>query len=425
MTELAYPRLREKVFHHKLGNGLNIYVNPRPEYRTAYAFFAAKYGSVDTRFRAGGNWVDTPMGTAHFLEHKLFDTKEGNALQLLSACGASPNAFTSFNMTGYYFETHERFAQALSILLAFVSTPYFTPESVDKEQGIIGQEIRMYEDDPGTAAYYGMLEGLYAAHPVRRAIAGTVESISHITADTLYACHEAFYIPGNMVLCVAGDVDPPEVCQLAEKTLPAGGKPLPVRDRGQEGSQAVRPRSQRRMEVSAPLMRLGWKRDPGRPGENPLRREIVGDLACGALMGPSSPLYMRLYREGLIDRGFSCGCEEHSDCGWLCAGGESRDPDAVLAAIEEERDRVVRQGVDGELFARLRKAAYGERICGFNSLEQVCVSLAEGCFEGYDPFSLPQIFESIRQEDVEECLCETVQPERGTLSIVLPKEERK
>lgn len=426
MTHRNYPKLGETVYHERLGNGLNIYVNPRPEFKTSYAFFAVKYGSIDTRFCAGGHWQDTPYGVAHFLEHKMFDTKEGNALQILSAGGASPNAFTSFALTGYHFEAAERFYENLMVLLSFVSVPYFTQKSVDKEQGIIAQEIKMYEDDPGMAAYFGMLGGLYVNHPVRIPIAGTVESISRITADTLYACHRAFYTPANMVLCAAGKVDVETVCALAEEGLPGSRGGDTQRDYGGEGPmEAVRRDVRRRMEVSTPLFQIGWKREPCPEGEDYLRQEFIGDLACEALLGSSSPLYDRLYREGLINRSFSYSGEAYPGCAWLCAGGESRDPDRVADAIEEEAARIGREGVDEGLFRRLKKASYGERVRSLNSLEHVCVSLAEGCFTGSDPFLIPEAFDGISKEDLEACIAAVVRPDRRSLSVILPKEEEK
>ena len=215
-----YSRVGEKLYHTTLENGLHVYVDAKPGFQKSYAFFATNYGGMDMKFCLNGQWHDTPAGVAHFLEHKMFDTEAGNALQDLAANGASPNAFTSFALTGYYFESTQNFYDNLKILLSFVSVPYFTQESVDKEQGIIGQEIRMIEDDPENQVFYAMLEGLYGHHPIRTSIAGTIESISHITAETLYDCHKAFYSPGNMVLCVAGDVDPEQVCALAREVLP-------------------------------------------------------------------------------------------------------------------------------------------------------------------------------------------------------------
>ena len=199
MEKLEFPRVGEQMYHQVLDNGLHIFVVPKPGFQKSYAFFATNYGGMDMKFKLDGQDMDTPAGVAHYLEHKMFDTKEGNALQELAANGASPNAFTSNAITGYYFESTEKFEENLRILLSFVSIPYFTKESVDKEQGIIGQEIGMIEDDPDWVVFMDLMQALYEKHPVRVSVAGSAESISHITAETLYACHKAFYDPSNMV----------------------------------------------------------------------------------------------------------------------------------------------------------------------------------------------------------------------------------
>ena len=189
MEQIRFERIGEEMFHQVLDNGLNVFVFPKPEFQKKYAFFATNYGGMDLRFRLDGTWHDTPAGVAHYLEHKMFDTREGNALQQLTANGASPNAFTSNAITGYYFESTEHFEENLRTLLSFVSIPYFTRESVEKERGIIGQEIGMIEDDPNWKVFVNLLGALYEHHPIRTSVAGSVESISHITEETLYACH--------------------------------------------------------------------------------------------------------------------------------------------------------------------------------------------------------------------------------------------
>lgn len=425
MVNKEYPKIGEQVIHAELENGLHIYVTPKPDFQKSYAFFATNYGGMDMKFKLDGQWHDTPAGVAHFLEHKMFDTEDGNALQDLAQNGASPNAFTSSAITGYYFESTEKFYENLKILLSFVSIPYFTKESVDKEQGIIGQEIRMVEDDPENQIFYAMLEGLYASHPIRVPIAGTVESISHITADTLYACHKAFYDPANMVLCVAGDVDAERVCALAREILPREGSGGIQRDYGEaEDGRAARSRTELRMEVSTPLFQIGWKADAAPAGEERLRRQLVSELACEALFGTSSPLYARLYAEGLVNNGFAYGYEAYPACAYLCAGGESKDPDGVNAAIAQEAARIGREGVDEGLFTRLKKAAYGARVRSLNSFESICINLAQSHFAGVEYFRFPEVFDSIEKKDVEDCIAACVTAERTALAVVAPKEER-
>ena len=419
-----YPQVGEKLYHAELENGLHVYVDVKPEFSKSFAFFATNYGGMDMRFFLDGKWHDTPAGVAHFLEHKMFDTKDGNALQDLAANGASPNAFTSTALTGYYFESTEKFEENLRILLSFVSEPWFTPESVDKEQGIIGQEIRMVEDDPENQVFYGMMESLYHHNPARVSIAGTVESIAEITAGTLYACHAAFYNPGNMTLCVCGNVDPEQVCAIAREILPREGLQDIPRDYGGEETQEVcQPEKVREMAVSTPIFQLGWKADPAPLGEEHMRQRFLGELACEAVFGTSTPLYARLYREGLVNQNFSYGYEAYPGCALLAVGGESRDPWAVREAIAAEAARIGAEGLDEALFTRLKKGLYGGKVRALNSFEFICVSLAQGHFAGEELFRFPEVFESIAKADVEEAVRRWMTPDRTALSVVKPKGE--
>ena len=424
MVSRQYPRVGETLFHAELEDGLHIYVDRRPEFQKSYAFFATNYGGIDMKFCLDGQWQDTPAGVAHFLEHKMFDTEQGNALQDLAANGASPNAFTSSAMTGYYFESTEKFEENLRILLSFVSIPYFTRESVDKEQGIIGQEIRMVEDDPDNQVFYALMECLYRHHPLQVSIAGTQAVHRRDYGGTLYACHKAFYTPSNMVLAVAGDVDPERVCQIAREILPPkrGGE-IP-RDYGPaEPEGAASPGKELRMEVSTPIFQLGFKGEPAPAGEERLLRQLTGELACEALLGTSSPLYARLYNQGLINKNFGCGCEFYPGCAFLCAFGESRDPEKVRQAALEEGARIAREGVDPALFLRLKKAAYGGRVRALNSMENTCIELVQGHFGGYDYFRFPDVFDRIGEKDVQRLISSWITPERCALAVVRPKEE--
>jgi len=423
MERRAYPRVGESVTHAQLGNGLHIYVDPKPGFQKSYAFFATNYGGMDMKFRLDGQWKDTPAGVAHFLEHKMFDTEDGNALQILAANGASPNAFTSSAMTGYYFESTEKFYENLEVLLSFVSVPYFTQESVDKEQGIIGQEIRMVEDDPDNQVFYALMESLFDHHPILVPIAGTQESISHITADTLYDCYKAFYTPSNMVLTVAGDVEVERVFEIAERILPKQPGGHIQRDYGGvETGRAAAPEKELRMEVSTPIFQLGFKVDPAPEWEQWLYLQLLCELACESLLGSSSPLYARLYKEGLINKNFGYGVEHYPGCALLVAGGESRDPAAVRGAVLEEAERIAGEGVDERLFDRLKKGSYGTKVRSLNSFENLCIELAQGHFAGYEYLTFPQVFEKIERRHVEDYIRRTVTPERCALAVVAPKE---
>ena len=422
MTTKEYKQLGEVMVEEHLENGLGIFVFPKREYDKCFAFFATCYGGMDTRFQWEGAWQDTPMGVAHFLEHKMFDTKDGNALQILTANGASPNAFTGSAITGYYFEGTEAFEENLRTLLSFVSGGYFTKESVDKEQGIIGQEIRMIEDNPNWQVYMRLMEALYGNHPIRNSVAGTQESIAKITAETLYACHDAFYNPGNMVLCVAGNVDPLRVCEIAREILPAGGGSAIPRDYGPAEGERVHQREREYdMEVATPLFQLGVKVTPSGDGAARLRQKLLGELLCEAWLGTSSPIYARLYAEGLINSSFGYGYEDEAGIAFLIAGGESRDPAAVREALLEEAERIGREGLDEALFRRLLKAAYGNQVRGLNSFEHLCVEQARGYFAGEEVWTFPELYTALKKEDVEAAIRNWILPERIALSVIRPK----
>jgi len=422
MKQSFYERIGESVYRETLPNGLQIYVVPKPGYAKKYAFFATRYGGMDTRFCLNDQWLDTPAGIAHYLEHKMFDTKEGNALQELAKNGAEPNAFTANSMTGYYFDSTDHFEENLKILLSFVSIPYFTEESVAKEQGIIGQEIRMIEDNPDWQIYTRMLKAMYSTSPARTSIAGTVESISHITAETLYDCHRAFYTPSNMILTVVGDVDPYHVVDLARRVLPREGGPAIPRDYGEEPETVAEKETSCVMEVSCPQFLTGFKCRPALDGEENLRLNVIGDMACDILLGDSSPLYLRLYDQGLINTSFGGSFEMLPGIAYLYAGGDSKDARAVTAEILKEAERLVREGIDEDFYQQVKRAAFGANLRGLNSFENIAVSLTEGYFHGYDPFLFPQVFDSVTKEDVIAFLRDNIWEDRMVISEIVPKE---
>ncbi len=420
-----YPLLQEDMYHEVLENGLNVFMVKRPNFQKNFVFFATKYGGMDTRFSLDGKeWIDSPAGVAHYLEHKMFDTEDGNALQDLASNGASPNAFTANDMTGYYFECTEKFLDNLKILLSFVSVPWFTDESVEKEQGIIGQEIGMVEDDPSWAVYINLMKGLYHYHPARDSVAGTVESISHITKETLYSCHKAFYNPANMVLVAAGNFEPEDLLKVAREVLPDDTGVDPVRDYGEkEPMESCQQEIEVEMEVSAPLFQLGFKGSDKAEGREALLQEQLGNMACEFLVGTSSPLYAELYEKGLVNQNFGAGFESFVGGTFMVMGGESKDPRAVRDAILEEAQRLVEQGLDEALWNRLKKAMYGSEVRGLNSFETICISQAEGFFNGFEFMEFPEMYDSITKEETQAVLEEYVKLGQSCLSMVHPKGE--
>ncbi len=424
MEWISYPRIGETALWHTLDNGLPICVIPRKGFERKYALFATRYGGMDMRFEKDGQWLDTPAGIAHYLEHKMFDTAEGNALQELAKNGAEPNAFTSNAITVYYFDSTDHFYENLKILLSFVSIPYFTEESVAKEQGIISQEIGMIEDNPEWQVYKRLMQALYEKSSARESVAGSVESISHITAQTLYDCHGAFYTPSNMCLVVVGDVDEGEVVRLAEAVLPSSSGPAIARDYGEETSLApVSKETRCCMEVSMPTFLAGFKCPPAPKGQEQMRYHIIGDLACDMLLGESSSLYAQLYSEGLVNGTFGSSFDLLPGAAYAYVGGDSKEPETVVQAILQEAQRVVKEGFDPDYYQRVLRANFGTAIKGLNSFEGVAVSMAEGCFEGYDPYRFPEVYDSITQQDLLDFIRENICESRMALSVIDPKED--
>ena len=424
MKTTVYPRIGEKVLWETLPNGLPVCVVPKPGYARRFAFFTTRYGGMDMRFRLDGRWLDTPAGIAHYLEHKMFDTADGSAMQELAKGGAEPNAFTSNAVTAYYFDCTEHFYENLRILLSFVSVPYFTDESVEKEQGIIAQEIGMIEDNPEWQVYKQLMQSLYRHSPARTPVAGSVESISHITAQTLYDCHKAFYTPANMCLVVVGDVEPEQVLSVAHRVLPAERGTVIDRDYGaEEPTDAAAPYAEKRMEVAMPTFLLGFKCPPQHGGEEQHRFAAIGELACDVLMGESSPLYARLYSQGLINGSFGAAFDLLPGAAYAYAGGDSKDPHAVAQAILAEAKRLTEEGLDEAYYRRIINANFGAAMRELNSFESIAVSMAEGRFQGYDPYRFPEIYDSITAADVLAFLRENVTRSHMALSVIAPKEE--
>ena len=423
MRQKFYPLIGEQIYSGKLSNGLSVFVVPKRGFHKRYAYFAADYGGADRRFKLSGNWIDTPEGVAHFLEHKMFDTEDGNALTALSANGASPNAYTSTDITAYHFECIDEFGANLETLLSFVSIPWFTPESVEKERGIIAQEICMVEDDPDFCLYYGLMRSLFRHNPMRDSVAGTVESISQITADTLYDCHRVFYNPSNMALCVVGDVEPSEVLGIADRVLPKHAGEIPERDYG--AAESPKPESARfskAMDVSLPVFLAGCKSEAAPRGRGSLRLELISALALDVFAGHSSPLYLKLYGKGLVNSDFSASFDSAAGAAYTMFGGEAREPERVFDEVVGEQRRIAEKGPDPELFGRIKKAAAGGHIRSLNSFSTISGSIVGGHFRGYDSFEAPEILSSITEEEISDFIRKNLVPENMAISMITPKE---
>ena len=422
MKRLEYPALGETVFAGRLPCGLELRVVQNRGFARVNAFLAVDFGSIDTDFTFEGARRRVPDGIAHYLEHKMFDLPEGNAGNRFSESGAYSNAFTSYGMTAYYFSCTEETEQNLRLLLRMVLTPYFTAESVEKERGIIEQEIRMYEDSADSRAGEELNRCLYASHPLRVPIAGTVESIAGITAETLYDCHHAFYCPSNTALCVVGNVDPHTVIALAEEVLPRERGEEIARCYGEEEDDAAAQKETvTQMEVALPQFLVGFKCETNEG--DLLRQSLIGEMASDVLLGDSSPLYQRLYDEGLINSSFGGGFDQLPGVAVLCAGGESGQPQQVSDAILEEAQRLAREGIDPDFFEQIRRASFGATLRALNSFENIAISMADGYFRGFDALRFPEAYASIEKADVERFLRENLTDSRRAISIIEPKKE--
>lgn len=422
MKHKRFDRLGEELYVGQLRNGLRICVVTKPRFKTGYAVLAVNYGGAHRSFFLDGVKHDTPAGVAHFLEHKMFDMPDGsNALNTLSANGAKPNAFTSSGMTAYYFDCADHFEDNLRTLLTFVSTPYFTQDTVDKEQGIIGQEISMVEDRPGYVIYNRLMRMLYKHHPIRDQVAGSCESISRITADTLYNCHKAFYAPSNMALCVAADCDAERIFRIAEELLPAEKSEAPRADMGQKELDAPEPSySEERMEVSAPQFLIGAKVTPAPLGDGLLRQRMTAQLALRTVFGSSGSFFNRLYSDGLLNRDYDYEIDYSAGTAAFILGGESRDPKSVLREVCSELVGIFEHGLDEKAFDLAKKACFGTGLRSIEDLSDLCLSLADGIFGGYCALDAPDVLESITKADCERFLNEFLTPDKLAMSVILP-----
>ena len=427
MNRQYYPDLDETVYRETLECGLQVAVIPRKGFTKKLAYLVTDFGSIHTEFRLEGQDHRVPAGIAHYLEHKLFDMPGGRDVsEEFAARGAMVNAFTSYDMTAYYFSCTEHFEDCLKLLVEFVFTPYFTEESVEKERGIIDQEIGMNLDTPDSVVFDELMKCLYENHPIRVPILGSRESIREITPETLYACHRAFYAPGNMLLCVVGDVEPEAVTAIARDflgTAPAApGKKLPFRP---EPARALCPRAENRMEVAMPNFSMAVKFPFPGTGEAGIRQEMIADLAAEALFGESSELYLRLYGQGIIDSSFGGGFETVDGCAMLLCGGDSNAPEQVRDAVLAQAERLSREGLTQEEFLRLKRSALGRRIRALDSFDSTCFRLCAYHFSGFDYFRFPHIYRSLEERELRGFLALAGKPENCAISIIYPniKEE--
>lgn len=414
-------RTGEQYTYVKHPTGLDIYIRKMDDYSTSYALFGTKYGSVNTKFKTKDepDFITVPNGIAHYLEHKLFENEDCDVFSLYAKTGASANAYTSFDKTCYLFSCTDNVYESLEILLKFVQDPYFTPENVQKEQGIIGQEIRMYDDNASWRVFFNMLQGMYRNHPVKIDIAGTVESIAEINADLLYKCYYTFYNLNNMVLSIAGDIDEDRVLELCDKLLKPGGNPELETAFEPEPESVCQKEVTQKLEVAIPLFNIGFKAKP-ESGIEALKADTETNFVIYLLAGNSSDLYKRLYDEGLINSSFSA--EVFRGDGYFCSifGGESRNPRLVRDKIIEEIERCKKEGLDEKRFNIFKKTYYGGLIRNLGDAESVATNMLNAGMEKLSAFDVIETVAAVTFEDVSRRLETQFNPKNVTLSIIEP-----
>lgn len=420
IKEVRNELLNEKYYDIDHPSGLKILVMPKENYSSTYAIFATKYGSIDTMIQmSDGSFKEIPEGTAHFLEHKLFESEDLDAFERFAKTGASANAYTSFERTGYLFSCSANFKKNLEILLDFVQNPYFTQATVEKEQGIIGQEIDMYKDAPDWEVMFNCLRTMYHNLPVRIDIAGTQESIAQITAKTLYGCYDNFYNLHNMVLAVAGNADVDEIVEVADKVLkPVEGK-MAQRKVIDEPEDVIDSYIEEKLSVATPQFMFGFKESWDTP-ERTTKEEFSMEILLDMISGQSSELYKRLFDGKLINNSF--GFEYFTGFGYSCVlfAGESNDPKKVAEEIVGEIGKFRETGFDKTAFERTKKKLYGRMIMGMNDIEGLANNMAVSYFAGEDVFTDFEIFKTVTLDDVNDIFKKTLDENRSVLSVINP-----
>lgn len=418
-------QLNEEMLSAVHESGLRVYVFPKQGFQKYYAIYGTEYGSIDSAFQVPGEdeMTHVPDGIAHYLEHKMFEEEDGgDAFQRFALTGASSNAFTSFDMTAYLFSCTDKFYENLDILLDFVNHPHFTKENVAKEQGIIGQEIKMYEDDPEWRVFFNTLSALFHRNPVKIDIAGTVESIAEITPELLYRCYHTFYNPANMVLVLVGDVDMNEAMKYVDKHIDAKRNLGQIpRETVTEPKERVRERITQNLVVSQPLFRIGFKDNHMElDAEGRLKKELATELILDAVFGKCSDLYHELYESGLIDSSFDAETDISKSYGFTLVGGESRDPEAVYAKVREYLDGLMVNGISEEALARARKTLVSRNIRLFNSVERMGNAFIRQIFSEYHPLQMKEALNQLTDAEVNDRLREHFATDNCVLSVVNP-----
>lgn len=427
MRAVEFQQLKETLYHEKMDNGLEVFILPKAGFHKTYATFTTKYGSIDNHFIPLDNdeFIKVPDGIAHFLEHKLFEKEDGDVFQQFSKQGASANAFTTFGRTAYLFSSTSNVAENLTTLIDFVQEPYFTKKTVEKEKGIIGQEITMYDDNPDWRLYFGVIENMYHHHPVKIDIAGTIDSISQITKDLLYTCYNTFYHPSNMLLFVVGPVDPEKTMTLVRENQAKKdfAEQEEIKRRFEDEPIEVAEKKQEvRMNVQTPKCLIGIKaKDVEMSGKEMLKHELTIQILLDMLFSKSSNNYYTLYNEGLIDETFSYDYTQEYGFGFGMVGSDTNQPDKMAERLQ----RMMLEAAEGKhltekALERTKKKKIGSFLRAINSPEYIANQFTRYAFNDMHLFDVVPVLEQITFSDVKKIANAFFATERLTVCQVLP-----
>ncbi len=429
MTLFENPNLGEKYFRFTHKSGLDIYVFPK-KLSSCYAVFGTKYGSIDNCFQIKGrkDFIQVPDGIAHYLEHRMFTQSDGSDItERFSDCGADSNAYTTYTKTVYLFSTTEQVEEALSALLDFVTDPHFTPELVERERGIIVQEIRMGEDNPYNRCFDQMMEALYHCHSVRSNVAGTAESVGEITADMLNQCYQTFYNPKNMALVVCGDIAPETVAAIADKTLPANFVSKEIERHYADEPETVRSAViECEMAVSKPMFSIGIK-DSCIPEDDceRMHRYAAMSILCDAVFSRSGELYNSMFEDGMISPDFSASYSIAQTFAFTAISGDADDPMTVLARIKKHLTELAQKGIAPEDVERSRRVLYSEYVKDFDSTEEIANNMIDFIMDGADLLDFGEQLKSVTVEELNQLLHTAFRDEYFAISVVRPQRKEK
>lgn len=430
MQTIEFKQLDETLFYKKLPNGLDVYILPKKGFSKTFVTFTTKYGSIDRTFVPMGESeaITVPDGIAHFLEHKMFEKEDGDVFQQFSEAGASANAFTSFTRTAYLFSATDHIYKSTETLLNFVQEPYFTEQTVNKEKGIIGQEITMYDDQPDWRLYFGAIENMYHNHPVKIDIAGTIESIDKITAEHLYTCYNTFYHPSNMLLFVVGAIDPTEMMAFIEKNQSQKEFPEPTpieRHFEDEPKEVATKERELKMDVQKPKVYVGLKaKETDLSGEEMLKHELSVQIALECLFGRASNFYTEVYENGLIDETFAYDFSLEKGYGFALIGSDSNQPDQLANKIKDEINNA-EKNLTADKIERVKRKKIGFFLRALNSMEFIANQFTRYKFNEMNLFDAVPVIEKLTLDDVLKAFQSVQGESQQTVFKVLPSSERK